>query len=345
MSLDASAIAYTPAGDLLGHTAPLDLRVQFPLLGLPLEFRSNSPTVIAAAEQAFGRWCELAPELIEPIEPMTVDLIVQPAQLNDPDALSQAQFVQRVHGACFIASRGANLLTARRDLGQALGFVTPELVADSAHFRYNVIECLGLLLASWRDRTPIHAGAIAHAGRTALLVGASGSGKSTLCYACARAGLSLLAEDVVYVGLRDRLQLWGNPWRIHLLPDAPRFFPELANRPVQIQANGKRKLAVDLADLQGSLLHSSAQRAVVCLIRRGQGQGSTLMPIEAQAAIDALSHNLEAGFDLSSSTAIVAEALVAGGAYWLEVGSDLNKAIGLLREMLESPDQNMAYSA
>jgi hypothetical protein len=336
MSLDASAIAFTPAGDLLGHTAPLDQRAQFPLLGLPLEFRSNSPAVIAAAEQAFGRWRALAPELIEPVAPTTVDLIVHPAQLNDCNTAPLAQFVQRVHGACFVAASGANLLTARRDLGQALGFVTPELVADSAHFRYNVIECLGLLLASWRDRTPIHAGAIAHAGRAVLLVGASGSGKSTLCYACARAGLRLLAEDVVYVGLRDRLQLWGNPWRIHLLPDAPRFFPELANRPVQIQANGKRKLAVDLADLEGALLHSSAQRAVVCLVRRRQGQASTLTPVEGQAAIDALSQNLEAGFDLSSSTAAVAKALVAGGAYQLAVGSDLDKAVGLLREMLEA---------
>jgi hypothetical protein len=199
-----------------------------------------------------------------------------------------------------------------------------------------VLECLALLLASWRDRTPIHAGAIAHAGRAALLVGASGSGKSTLCYACARAGLGLLAEDVVYVSLRDRLQLWGNPWRIHLLPDAPRFFPELADRPVQIQANGKRKLAVDLADLKNTALHASAERAVVCLVRRQEGQASTLAPIQAQAAIDALSHNLEAGFDLSSSTATVAAALATNGAYQLTVGSDLDKAVDLLRAMLEA---------
>jgi hypothetical protein len=335
MNQEAAAIGYTPASDQLGHSAPLDQRAQFPLLGVPLEFRSNSPDIIDAAEQSFGRWRELAPELIEPSDPLTVDLIVHPARADDHGAIGQ--FTQRVHGDWFIASSGANLLTARRDHGQALGFVTPALVAEQAHFRYNVLECLALLLASWRDRTPIHAGAIAHAGRAALLVGASGSGKSTLCYACARAGLSLLAEDVVYVGLREQLRLWGNPWRIHLLPDAPRFFPELADRPVQIQANGKRKLAVDLTELGATLLHYHAERAVICLVARHGSHSSVLTPIEPQVAIAALSRDLEAGFDLSSGTRVVAEALAAGGAYQLTVGSDLAGAVELLRKMLGSP--------
>jgi hypothetical protein len=343
MNQEAYAVPYVPASDLLGHTAPLDQRAQFPLLGLPLEFRSNSPAVIAAAEQSFGRWRDLAPELVEPIEPLIVDLIVHPAQANDYGATAQTHFIQRVHGDWFIASSGASLLTARRDFGQALGFVTPELVADNAHFRYNVLECLALLLASWRDRTPIHAGAVEHAGRAALLIGASGSGKSTLCYACARAGLSLLAEDVVYVGLRDRLRLWGNPWRIHLLPDAPRFFPELADRPVQLQANGKRKLAVDLAELGTTLLHCHAGRTAICLVRRHQGQASALRPIAPQAAVAALSHNLEAGFDLASGTRVVAEALAAGGTYQLEVGRDLAGAVELLREMLGSPVEDAIH--
>jgi hypothetical protein len=336
MSQAAASVLYTPATDLLGHTAPLEHRARFPLLGLPLEFRSNSPAVIAAAEQAFGRWRDLPPDLIEPSDPLTIDLIVHPAQDDQQRSLPQAQFIQRLHGDCFIAASGANLLTARRDHGQALGFVTPELVADSAHFRYNVLECLGLLLASWRDRTPIHAGAVAHAGRVALLVGASGSGKSTLCYACARAGISLLAEDVVYVGMRDRLQLWGNPWRIHLLPDAPQFFPELIDRPVQIQSNGKRKLAVDLAEPDSTLLHCYAERAVVCLVRRHKSHASTLTPIEPQAAATTIRHNREAGFDLYSSAGIIAEALAAGGVYQLNVGSNLSGAVELLRDLLGS---------
>jgi hypothetical protein len=341
MNQGAASILYSPATELLGHTAPLDQRARFPLLGLPLEFRSNSPDVIAAAEQSFGRWRDLAPELIEPSDPLIVDLLVHPASVTHSSSVPQAQFIQRVHGDWFIASSGANLLTARRDHGHALAFVTPELVADKAHFRYNVLECLALLLASRRDRTPIHAGAVAHAGRTALLFGASGSGKSTLCYACARAGLGILAEDVVYVGLHDQLRLWGNPWRIHLLPDAPQLFPELADRPVEIQANGKRKLAVDLAELGTTLLHCHTGDAVVCLVRRYVSHVSRLTPITPQAAAAALSHKREAGFDLSSSTRVVAEALAAGGAYQLDVGSNLAEAVELLHEMLGTPGEKV----
>lgn len=340
MNREAAAIPYTPATDILGHTAPLDQCARFPLLGLPLEFRSNSPAVIAAAEGAFGRWRDLAPELIEPSDPLIVDLIVHPAHGSGEASIPQAQFIQRVHGDWFLASSGANLLTARRDHGHALGFVTPELVADNAHFRYNVLECLALLLASRRDRTPIHAGAVAHAGRAALLFGASGSGKSTLCYAWARAGLGVLAEDVVYVGLRDQLRLWGNPARIHLLPDAPQLFPELIDRPVEIQANGKRKLAVDLADLGAPLLHCHTGSAVVCLVRRHNSHTSTLTQIAPQVAAAALGHNLEAGFDLSDGTGSVAEALATGGAYQLDVGSDLAEAVALLRAMLEAPQRS-----
>src|SRR5689334_19492571 len=125
MNQDVSSIIFTPATDLLGHTAPLDQCAQFPLLGLPTKFRSNSPAVIAAAEKSFGRWRDLAPELIAPSDSLIVDLVVHPAHNNDHSSIPQAQFIQRVHGDWFIASSGANLLTARRDRGQALGFVTP----------------------------------------------------------------------------------------------------------------------------------------------------------------------------------------------------------------------------
>ena len=35
-------ISFTPAADTLGHSAPLDQRATFPLLGVPLEIRRKS---------------------------------------------------------------------------------------------------------------------------------------------------------------------------------------------------------------------------------------------------------------------------------------------------------------
>lgn len=329
-------IAFTPALDPLGHTAPLDQRARFPLLGLPLEVHSNSPAVIAAAERSFGRWRALAPDLVEPGDPLVVRLVVHPAGAGEQAASPGGEFVQRVHGACFIAASGANLLTARPDRGEALGFVTPELVADDRQFRYHALECLALLLASWRDRTPVHAGAVVWDDRAILLAGPSAAGKSTLCYACVRAGFQLLSEDVVYVGLRDGLRLWGSPERIHLLADARERFAELADRAPQIQANGKPKLAIDVDDLGPDRRRYSAERALVCLVQRHEGRASALTPIAADPVVAALGRDLEPGFDLHRRAVEVAGALAEGGAYQLRVGRDLDGAVALLRRLAQS---------
>jgi hypothetical protein len=327
-------IAFTPAGDPLGHTAPLDQRARFPLLGLPLEIQSNSPAVLAAAERSFGHWRALAPALIAQAAPLIVQLIVHAADAA-PTPGSNVEFVQRVYGAWFVAAGGANLLTAQLDRGVALAFVTPELVADDQQFRYHVLECLSLLLASRRDRTPVHAGAVVWDDRAVLLVGQSTAGKSTLCYACLCDGLQLLAEDVVYVGLNDGLRLWGNADRIHLLPDARDRFSELADYQPHIQANGKQKLAIEVSAFGRDARRHSVEQATVCLLERHDGWESALMPVAPQRAIDALSRNLEPGFDLHQRAAEVAGALVAGGVYRLRVGRDLGGAVALIRRLAD----------
>jgi hypothetical protein len=381
-------IPFTPATDALGHSAPLDQRATFPLLGVPLEIRSNSPAVIAAAERAFGGWRGLEPEVIEPAEPCVISIVVHEEQRtknkeqNDrnqeprtvesqlsvvnrqlhlatgngisngtvmsyhasaalgprppaPDPRPPTPFVQRLHGDCFLASDGASMLMAQRDHGYALAFVTPELVADESRLRHHVIELLGLLLAAYRDRLPVHAGAVVRRGRAVLLVGRSTAGKSTLCYACLRGGFQLLAEDVVYVSMRRGLRLWGVPWQIHLLPDAVRHFAELADLPGTHQANGKFKLAVETAAFGADRSCRYVERAVVCIVERHGGVSSTLEPIDPGIPIAALTHDLESGFDLYGDPRAAAEALVADGAYRLNVGSDLAGAVALLKELTD----------
>src|SRR4051812_22529601 len=126
-------IQFTPATDPLGHTAPLDHRASFPLLGKPLEVRSNSADVIAAAEHSFQPWHTLDAASIDAVEPCVVSVIVhapgtQPAAPNG--------LIVRVHSQCLVATDGTNLLTAQLDRGFALGFITPELAADEARLRY-----------------------------------------------------------------------------------------------------------------------------------------------------------------------------------------------------------------
>jgi len=72
---------------------------------------------------------------------------------------------------------------------------------------------------------------------------------------------------------------------------------------------------------------------VVCVGERAGGAASALEPIDPAIAVAALSGELEPGFDLYGDTRAVAQALVAGGAYRLMVGSDLGCAVELLRKL------------
>ncbi|MHB0875047.1 MAG: HPr kinase/phosphorylase [Anaerolineae bacterium] len=318
---------FAMASDALGRTAPLVYQAAYPLLGKPVLVRSNSPVVLHAAEQSFSGWRRLEPCLIEEGSPLTVDVIVHPGERGP------GPFVQRFHGACYLAASGADVLTAQVDDGRALAFVTPALAADAPALRHQVLECLALLLATRHDRTPLHAGAVVARGTAVLLAGRSLAGKSTLTYACLRQGMRLLADDVVYVSRRGGLRLWGQPSAVHLLPDAANIFPELADTTPRVQANGKVKITVDVARLGPDSVSLHAERAVVCLLRRGDSRHSGLHRVGAEEAVAAFCRDLESGFDLLPADEALVRALAGTGTYVLEVGSDLAEAASLTEQI------------
>lgn len=329
-------LPFTPANDLLGQSAPLSDTLEVPLLGVPVVFSSNSPAVIATAARALARWRDLPRELVEAGPPARVSVIVHPVGPGDPATPPAERFLFRAHGDSFLAACGGSLLSAQMAAGVATAFVTPELAADEPNLRHNVLECLAFLLVNSRDRTPVHAAGVVRNGQAILLVGQSAAGKSTLCYACVRAGFGLLAEDTVSVSLARGMRLWGHPGSIHLLPDAPRFFPELAALTPRVRANGKLKIAVDVAALGPERLVTHAERAIVCFVERAAGQRARLEPMAAAEAAAALSDPREPGFDLLRDRApAVARALTAEGAYRLTVGADPAAAAALLAHLAE----------
>lgn len=323
--------------DPSGQAAQLTERLELPLLGVPVAYSSNSPALIGAAAGALAIWRDLPPSLVEPGPPARITIIAQPRSPGEPEAPPRGPFVTRAHAGTFLAASGGNLLSAHPGTGSALAFITPELLADEADLRHSVIERLGLLLVSFRDRTPIRAAGVVRDGRAILLAGPGDAGLPTLCYACLRAGLSLLGEDTIWVSQARGLRVWGHPGSLHLAPDAPRFFPELAALKPRAHAGGQRELVVDVAALGPGRVATHAERAIVCIVERVSGQASHLEPVPAEVAAAALGAPPEPAMDLPRDRAYgAAAALAARGAYRLSVGADPASAAALLAHMAAS---------
>lgn len=323
--------------DPLFADARLDHRAELPVLGIPVRFASNSPQVMEAVAESFGVWERLwqHPALLADAK-ARVRFFVHEAMEDPPHA---PICYRRPDANRVLVSTRGSFGVAELDRREAYAFVTPQLVGDHAHFRYGVLEALTLCVVTDRNRHPVHAATIVRGGAAVLLVGRSTAGKSTLSYAATRDGLRVMGEDIAYVQLQPEFRVWAMPGRIHLPPDAPRRFPELNGRDATLQANGKRKIAVDVPSAAPEHL-PVATRAAVCLLSRDGGP-ARLERIGSAEVEAALTTGLEPGFDWDpSSAAEVAARLGRRGGWRLHVSGDPEDCVAFLHEMLR--DESLA---
>lgn len=286
------------------RVAPAPLVRRYGLLAERLEVRTNDPRVLAAADAAFGRF-----SLPVAGTPLALRLVVRgpdvPGERRPPD-LPDTDRIPGIHrlrydtaGHLFSIELGAaNRAMVDVAHGFATGGVSPALADDGELLRSAFVEAMALaMLTGGRGYVPVHASCVVRDGVGVILQAPAGTGKSTLAFACARRGLGLLAEDVVFARPIDGpggvgpLELWGMPWIQRLLPDAARFFPELAGRTARRQWSGEQKLEVDLdAHAPGAGTPRAAAGPVVLLTRGAGGptRADWLSPDEDPADIEVL---------------------------------------------------------
>ncbi len=309
--------------------APIARR--FGLMAEPLRFLTNDERIAAAAEAALGRFA--VPTQGEPLE---IRLVVDPALPSggaDPEAIRH-----HIAGRWYHVNLAAEAFAITDTIGgRAAGWVS-DAVADAADLvRVAFVEGPGLsMLARARAYTAIHAACVVRDGIGLVIQASAGTGKSTLAIAAARRGIGVLAEDVVFLRRgADHVELWGAPWVHRLLPDAPRWFPELAGRAPVRQPNGEHKIPLEVDTLGPGLAVPTATPGPVVLLARGTGGPTRLEPLtgpEAAAAFE-VHWPWDGGWTEVHERAV--RDLLAGGVVRLHMNGAPDEAVDLLERVFE----------
>lgn len=320
----------------LKHYHP-DYEQYFGLMGETLLFQTNAAALLEAATEAFGRF-----PLPNPVSenPLVVRLFVNEASSDDlhPTAEAHPQPIFSTQGHIFSMVVGAdNLGIADLKQGYACGYVSSQVAADRAFVRYTFIEGLGFAMLSInRGYVPIHAACVVKDGVAVILQASAGTGKSTLAYACTKRGYQLLAEDVVHVKIGGpQLQLWGAPWKFHLLPDTKAFFPELAEYQPQLQMSGEWKLELDMENHFPGSTVVCANPGPVVMLHRGKPGETRLeyLPTETAHRKFEVLWPWDSGWTAQHEGEITK--LISDGAYALYMNGSPNEAVDILDQLLK----------
>ena len=317
---------------MLGYQEILVYEDEYPVLGIPVRFRSNNQLVIDSVNFALGYWDKLPNELCERNTSYTVDLITRlPVDKAVPN---QSLINHEITADTYSASFGGNQWSADRKMGKALALLMYDTEVKNGRVVAAIAESLALFLVNWSHRIPIHASAVSIRNHAIAFIGRSGAGKSCLAYACVRRGFDLLSEDTIYVGLESDYRFWGKVTKVHLLPETINLFPELVGRKTELRY-GKLKIAVSLSDINCTqVLH--APTITVCLIEPNhKNQQSLLEPVSSEYVREVILSSLEPGFDLDLKRLNIGlDRLLCRNTYRLKVGYDLNATTDLLLNLV-----------
>lgn len=309
-------------------------KARYAVLGISLELATNSATVMELAEEALGSWGR--PEMDG--EPPLLRLYVMECGVAEPVVgTERKEPVQLTCDNRHFMSFGASMTYCDAGAGWGAAYLTPQFLQQRTMAKLAALETPALFLASHRRGAPLHAAAIASGEHCLLLTGDSGSGKSMLAYACLRAGFRLLAEDVVFVEPGDGpVQVWGNPFHLHLLPDAVIFFPELRSAPLVRQLNGKWKLRLRVEDVRPGAAVAHMPVWGVLSLSRSERQETRLLSPNRSHIVHFL-NGLQGAPPLDRDAMLAAtDRLLRCHVAHLEVGTDLNGAVDVIRRFLPS---------
>jgi hypothetical protein len=306
----------------------LPLRHTFYPFGFPLELETNSPDVIAAAAEGWGAFGQMFDA-----EPVRLCLGVLE---GGGDALPLETVTRsREHMFSTVADH-ENFVVCDFNSGFAFGWVTQSTAADHPLLRYRFLIAAAGPLIEHRAFAVAHGALVARNGKGVMLAGDSFAGKSTLAYACARAGWTYLSDDAVYMvrGRNDRYAV-GDPYSVRFRPDAPKLFPELADRLVTIRPNGKVAIEVLTRDLAINIAPGCNIDHIVRLNREPGGKARLIRVSKQRMRDDWSQHDVYGTEDMRKARRRSYEGIL-NAQLWEMQYSDLDDAVGRLEQLVDN---------
>ncbi|MCU1426505.1 MAG: hypothetical protein JWL83_505 [Actinomycetia bacterium] len=194
-----------------------------------------------------------------------------------------------------------------------------------------------LELAKRRALYSLHAACVADNGRGLLVAGASGAGKTTLAIALARAGLTFLTDDMVFLSIHDdTIAVLALPDEIDVTDSTVDMFPELGSLRGATLPPGRPKHSVRLEHLLAvdTALRCTPKAVVVCDI--GVDDATVVEPMSGASALVALAPNVLLTEASSSQAHLDALATLvrAVPCYRVRTGRNVAAAAALLRQLI-----------
>ncbi len=232
------------ANDPLLTSVPLPYRQEFYPNGFPARVASNSPLVLAAADESWGG---LHPRFAT--DPLDLRcLVTESASKRVPPP----RVVRAQHNLCVSVGDRENFSVCDLSAGLGAAWVTQAAAAATEHFRYCVLEAMATVLLEALHVVDLHAAAVALQECGVLLAGDSGAGKSSLAYACARRGWTYCSDDASSLLRRGTgRSVLGNARIFRFRETAAELFPEFGGMAASRRTHGKPTVEVRTAALPG----------------------------------------------------------------------------------------------
>lgn len=265
----------------------LPFQARFLVAGSVWFISANAPEILAAARDTF----QLAGDDDGPID-LKISCFVD-SELHaekpwpQPHFRGLDQFVYAAYG-----TGGSMLIDLRQR--QVIGTFSPAMAQDSSYWKCVILPILLGVTSAYLGITPLHCACLVRDGQGLILAGAAGAGKSTLAVTLALNNFAFLSDEWTYFSRSgSEVQAWGLPTPVKLLPDAIKYFPQLAESQMAPSLNGEVAYEVDPVAVFG------VDRSLLCepkwlvFVERTEGARSIFRPIRSEDAFRRFAEELE----------------------------------------------------